>query len=221
MKKREILKYVLILALIVALLSSTYLGIRTNESLQACLKKNRRGSSHTAMWFHHCLGRATDIGYLLMTYREGLGETELNGDNVEAVVEGFFYEIRYSYWFLYGLRALNPELSEYEKPLYFIDRFIGNIIRWQSFPTAGPTVRSVLYHLLAEAHPFADYSIPLTAFKELNQTSFHKIDELGREVAESFAPFNATRLDNTVNMVEELETVLVQWINKYSEEVKT
>ena len=224
MRKIEILKCVLILALIVALLSSTYLGIRTNDSLQASLEKNRRGSRDMALHFHISVARATDITYLLLTYREGLRETELNEDNVEAIIGGFFYEMEYAYHgFLYGLRDLNPELSEYEKPLYFIDRFIGNIIRWQSFPTAGPTVRSVLYHLLAEAHPFADYSIPLTAFKELNQTSFHKIDELGREVAESFAwkGVNATRLDNAVNMVEELETVLVQWIDKYSEEAKT
>ena len=160
------------------------------------------------MWFHHCLGRATDIGYLLRTYRKGLGETELNEDNVEAVIDGFFYEMEYSYWFLYGLRNLNPELSEYEKPLYFIDRFIGNIFWWQSFGIGGrSTVRSVLGQL--------NVTEQVTAFKELDETSFQKIDELGTEVAESFAPFNATRLDNTVNMVEELQSILDQWIDKY------
>lgn len=171
-----------------------------------------------ALHFWLSLGRATDIEYLLGTYREGFVETELNEDNVEAVIEGFFYEMKYSYWFLYGLRALNSELSEYEKPLYFIDRFICNIFWSQSFPTGGPTIRSVLAHLLSQAHTFGNYSIPVTAFIELNQTSFQKIDDLGREVAESFTwkEVNATRLENTVNMVKELETVLGQWIDKYS-----
>ena len=164
-----------------------------------------------ALHFWLSLGRATDIKYLLSTYREGLRETELNEDNVEAVIDGFFYEMEYSYWFLYGLRNLNPELSEYEKPLYFIDRFIGNIFWWQSFGIGGrPTVRSVLDKL--------NVTEKVTAFKELNQTSFQKIDGLGREVAESFTwkGVNATRLDNTVNMVEELESILGQWIDKYS-----
>ena len=211
------LKYVIVGALVASVLSSIYLGILTNNSLQACLKKNRSGSGYIALDFRLCLGRATDIEYLLRTYRKGLRETELNEDNVEAIIGGFFYEMEYAYHgFLYGLRDLNPELSEYEKPLYFIDRFISfTIIRWQSF-TGGSTVRSVLGNLLAEAETFGNYSIPLTAFKELNQTSFQKIDELGREVSESFHPFNATRLDNTVSMVEELQGILGQWIDKYS-----
>ena len=57
--------------------------------------------------------------------------------------------------------------------------------------------------------------MPLTAFKELNYTSFQKINEWSHEVAESFEPFNATMLDNTVNMVEELQGILSQWIDKY------
>jgi len=217
MKSKKVLKYVIVGALVVALLLSTYLGIRTNDSLQVCLEKNRYATSHMAMHFNHYVSRATSITYLLLTYREGLRETELNEDNVEAIIEGFFNEMEHAYFgFLYGLRRLHPELSEYEKPLYFIDRFIYyTIIGWQSF-TAGPTVRSVLTHLLAEACSFANYSIPVTAFKELNQTSFNKIDELAFEVVESFyAPFNATRLNNTVNMVEELQSILSQWIDKY------
>ena len=170
-----------------------------------------------ALYFHASLGRATDIEYLLWRYRKGLRETEVNEVNVEALIGGFFYEMEYSYWFLNGLKGLNPDLSEYEKPLYFISEFIYfTFIGWESYPAAGPTVRSVLYHLLSEAHSLANYSIPLTAFEELNQISFQKIDELGAEVSESFHPFNATRLDNTVNMVEELQTILGQWIDKYS-----
>ena len=212
MKKREVLKYVLVVALVAALLFSTYLNININNSLQASLKKNRGGSSHMGEWFHHCVYRATSIEYLLRTYRRGLGETELNEDNVEAVIEGFFYEMEYAYDFLYGLKRMNPELSEYEKPLYFIDRFIAEFRQ----PFTGPNVRSVLARLLSEATSFANYSIPLTAFKELNQTSFKKMRELSFEVAEScYIPFNATRLDNTVDIIEELQSILSQWIDKY------
>lgn len=213
MKKKEMLKYVIVGALVVALLLSVYSGIRTNDSLQACLEKNRKGSASIAMSFHHCLGRATDIEYLLWTYRKGFSENEPNEDNIEALIEGFFYEMRYSRWFLWGLKDLNPELSEYEKPLHFIDRLIDHtIIGW----AGQPSVQSVLAHFLSQAQTSGNYSIPVTAFKELNQTSFQKIDELGTEVYESFLPFNATRLDNTVNMVEELQTILGQWIDKYS-----
>ena len=208
--------YLLACALATALIFSTYLGITINNSLQACLEKNRKASAEIARNFHHCLGRATDIEYLLRTYRKGFGENELNEDNIEALIEGFFHEMGYSWWFLRDLKHLNPEQGEYEKPLYFIDRFVYyTIIGSQSF-TAGPTVQSVLAHLLSQAQTSGNYSISLTAFKELNQTAFQEIDELGTEVFESFLPFNATRLDNTVNMVEELQTILGQWIDNYS-----
>ena len=112
---------------------------------------------------------------------------------------------------------MNPELSEYEKPLYFIDGLIYYTIIGRKSFTGGPTVRSVLAHLLDQARTLHNYSTPVTVFKELNQTSFHKIEELAFEVAESFAPFNATRLDNTVNIIEELQGILGQWIDKYSQ----
>ena len=203
--------------LIISVVISAALNIYYSNSLQASLKKNRSASSYMAVEFEISVARATDIGYLLKTYREGLRETEPDEDNIEALISGFFHEMEYAWFFLHGLRNLNPELSEYEKPLYFIDRFISfTIIRWQSF-TGGSTVRSVLGNLLAEAETSGNYSTPLTAFKELNQTSFQKNKELSFEVAESFAPFNATRLDNTVNIVEELQDILGQWIDKYSQ----
>ena len=213
--KKTLLIGIVVVTLVAALLFSTYLNININNSLQASLKKNRIGSSHMATQFRHCVYRATSIEYLLRIYRRGLRETELNEDNVEAVIESFFYEMEHAYFgFLYGLRHMNPELSEYEKPLYFIDRFIAEFRQ----PFTGPNVRSVLARLLAEATSLANYSMPLTAFKDLEQISFDKIDELAFEVAESFStPFNATRLDNTVNMVEELQGILSQWIDKYSD----
>lgn len=218
-KIRNVLIGAVLIILIASVIASAALNIYYSNSLQTSLEKNRRGSGFMARWFHHSVGRATDIEYLLRIYRKGYAENEPNEDNIEALIDGFFYEMHYSYLFLYGLRDLNPELSEYEKPLYFIDMFIQyTIIQWKSF-TGGPTVRSVLAHLLSQAessHPY-NYSILLTAFKELNQPSFQKIDELSFEFAESFAPLNATRLDNTVNMVEELQTIIGQWTDKYSQ----
>lgn len=210
------IRNVLMAAVLAILVISASLNIYYSNSLEACLEKNRSASAYLAIDFHISVWRATDITYLLMTYREGLRETEPNEDNIEALIEGFFHEMGYAYHgFLRRLMTLNPELSEYEKPLYLIDKFIlYTIVHWESY-TAGPTVRSVLAHLLVEAHPFANYSVPLTAFKELNQTSFQKINEWSHEVAESFAPFNATRLDNAVNMIEELQGILGQWIDKY------
>ena len=162
------------------------------------------------------MDRATDIRYLLRTYREGYGETEPNVDNIEALIESFFHETEYSWFFLYSLRDLNPELSEYEKPLFFIDRFICYTFVVRESFTGGPNVRSVMEHLLNQAEYSGNYSTPVTAFKELSQISFNKIDEFGHEVMESFAPFNATRLDNTVDVVKELQSILSQWIDKYS-----
>ena len=203
MKKKESLKYVLVVALVATLLLSTYLGISINNSLQACLEKNREASGHIAQQFYISVNMATDIEY------------EPNVDNIEALIEGFLHEMFYAWTSLYGLRKLNPELSEYEKPLYLIDRLIYHFISSMTY-TGESTVRSVFEHLLVEAGYSGNYSIPVIAFKELNQTSFQKIDELGHEVLESFAPFNAKRLDNTVNMVEELQSLLSQWIDKYS-----
>lgn len=205
-------------AVLAILIISAALNVYYSNSLQASLEKNRSASAYLASDFHISVVRATDIGYLLRTYREGLEETEPNENNIEALIEGFFHEMGYAYHgFLRRLMTLNPELSGYEKPLYLIDKFLFyTVIGWES-DTAGHTVRSVLAHLLEEAHSFANYSIPLTAFKELNQTSFQKINKWSHEVGESFAPFNPTRLDNAVNMIEELTGILGQWIDKYSQ----
>jgi len=212
------IRNILMAAVFVILVISAALNIYYYNSLQASLEKNSRASRDLALAFEKNVVRATDIEYLLWTYREGLRETEPNEGNIEALIGGFFYEWDYAEDNFRMLMTLNPELSDYEKPLYLIQKFIiYTIVRWEAPYTAGPTVRSVLYHLLSEAHSFANYSIPLTAFKELNQTFFQKIDELAYEVVMSFAPFNPTRLDNAVNMVEELQGILDQWIDKYSQ----
>jgi hypothetical protein len=40
--------------------------------------------------------------------------------------------------------------------------------------------------------------------------------DLAFEVTESFyMPFNATRLDNTVDIVQELESILGEWTDEY------
>ena len=214
-KIRNVLIGAVLAILIVSVIASAALNVYYFNSLQASLEKNRRTSAYLASDFHISVARATSITYLLLTYREGLRETEPNEDNIEALIEGFFHEMDYAYHgFLRRLMTLNPELSEYEKPLYFIDELIFHtIIGW----TGELTVRSVLVHLLVEAGQFVNYSLPLTAFNELKQTSFQKINRLSFEVAESFSPFNATRLDNTVNMTEELQDILGQWIDKYSQ----
>ena len=210
------IRSVLMGAVLVILIISATFNIYYFNSLQASLKKNRGASNSLATYLQISVFRATDIAYLLSTYREGLGETEPNEDNIEALIGGVFNEMEYAWFFLYGLRQLHPELSEYEKPLYVIDKFIFHTFIVFESSGGGPTVRSVLAHLLSQAHTFGDYSIPVTAFIELNQTSFQKINEWSSEVAESFFQLNRTRLDNTVNMVEELRGILDQWIDKYS-----
>lgn len=215
--KKKRIEHIFLVVVLVILAASATGNMHYYSLLQSSSKTNSNGSSSVAIQFHLSIARATDIGYLLRTYREGLRETEPNEFNIGALVEGFFHEMEYAYFGFRGLMALNPELCEYGKPLYLIDRFMFyTIINWQSLQ-GKPTVRSVLGNLLAEAESLTNYSIPLAAFKELNQTSFHKIEQLSFEVAESFAaPFNATRLGNTGNVVEELEDILAQWINKYA-----
>jgi len=199
-KVETILKYVLVGALVAALLLSIYLNININNSLQASLKNNRNDLNDALFCFRVSVGEATHI------------DSEPNEDNIEALIEDFFDDMLYSWLSLRVMEHLNPELSGYEKPLYCVDRFI-----CYTSVAGGSNVRSVLEHLLAQAKHSGNYSIPVTAFKELNQTSFNKIDELAFEVTESFyAPFNVTRLDNTINMVEELQSILSQWIDKYS-----
>jgi len=210
------IRSVLMGAVLVILIISATFNIYYFNSSQASLKENRGASSSLAKDLHISVFRATTIPYLLRMYRGGLGETEPNEDNIEALIIGFFNEMEYAWSFLYGLRKLHPELSEYEKPLYIIDEFICyTFISFESL-RGEPTVRSVLENLLVEAQTFSNYSIPLAAFKELAQTSFQKTYELSSEVVESFFPLNRTRLDNTVNMVEEIQSILDQWIEKYS-----
>jgi len=218
LKRREI-KYGLAFTLVAILLLAMYSGISINNSLQANLQRNRAGSCYAASGFSISISRATDIRYLLQHYREEPSRVyEPNADNIEPLIEAFFYEMEYSDEFLYVLKSLNPDLSEYNKPLYVIDKLIRyTIINWGKSLEGSYTVRSVLGYSLSQAKQFQNYSIPINAFKELNQTSFQKIDKMAFEVTESFAPFNATRLDNTINMVEELQGILGQWIDKYSQ----
>lgn len=203
LKKREVLKYVLVVALVAALLFSTYLNININNSLQASLKKNRNAFNGGLFNFHRSLDEATRID-------------EPNEDNIEALVKDLWYKMFNAWMFLRVMEHLKPELSGYEKPLYFVDRFIDyTFLSGQSF-TGEPNVRSVLRGLLGQAKSSGNYSIVVTSFKELDQISFKKMRELAFEVAESFyTPFNATRLDNTVNMVQELQSILSQWTDKY------
>jgi len=221
LKRREI-KYGLAFTLVAILILAMYSGISINNSLQAYLKRNGAGSVYAAENFSLSISRATSVVYLLLHYREGYkGVYEPNADNIEALSEGFFYEVEHSWDFLRILESLNPDLSEYNKPLYIIDELIFfTIIGWEAY-RGNYTVRSVLVDLLNQAYQFQNYSIPINAFKELSQTSFQKIDKMANEVVESFAsPFNATRLENTVNMVEELQGILSQWIDKYSQLIR-
>jgi len=201
--KKTLLIGIVVVALVAALLFSTYLNININNSLQASLKNKRNAFSTALFNFHRSVGEATRID-------------EPNEDNIEALIKDLWYEMFNARMFLRVMEHLNPELSGYEKPLYFVDKFIMyTFLSGQSF-TGGPNVRSVLEDLLGKAKGSGNYSIPVTSFKELEQISFNKIDELAHEVAESFyTPFNATRLDNTVNMVEEIQSILSQWTDKY------
>ncbi len=211
------IRNILMGAVLVILIVSVAFNVHYSSSLQASLEENRKTSAYMALDFRLSVFRATDIEILLRTYREGFGETEANEDNIEALIGGFFHEMYYAYHgFLRGLRYLNPELSEYGEPLYVIDEFLFHTFIHFESHAGGPTVRSVLENSLEEAHTLANYSVSLTVFKELARTSFQKINEWSSEVAESFAPFNGTRLDNTVNMVEELQGILDQWIDIYS-----
>ncbi len=122
--KTKNIRNIFLVVVLVFLATAVTLNIYYCNSLQSSSKINRSGSSNVAIQFHLSIARATDIGYLLRTYREGLRETELNEFNIEALIEGFFHEMEYAYFgFLRGLMTLNPELSEYGKPLYLVDRF--------------------------------------------------------------------------------------------------
>ncbi|MGQ9507387.1 MAG: DUF7347 domain-containing protein [Candidatus Bathycorpusculaceae bacterium] len=215
--KMKKIRNIFLVAVLVILAISVAGNAYYHNLLQSSLKKNQECARSALLTFEIGIYRATSITYLLSTYRHGFRETEPNEFNIEAITEGFFHEMEYANWGLGDLMNLNPELSEYGKPLYVIhDLMFYIVINWQSLQ-GGPTVRSILGNLIAEAESSANYSLPLAAFNELNQASFHKFQQLAFEVTESFAnPFNATRLENTVNMVNELENILAQWMNKYA-----
>ena len=201
--KKTLLIGIVVVALVAALLFSAYLNININNSLQSSLKKNRNAFNDGLFGFRASVDKATRID-------------EPNEDNIEALIKDLWYEMFNAWMFLRVMEHLNPELSGYEKPLYFVDRFIEYTFLVGQSSTGEPNVRSVLEDLLGQAKISGNYSIVVTAFKELDQPPFKKMRELSFEVAESFyTPFNATRLGNTVNMVEELQRILSQWTDKY------
>jgi hypothetical protein len=159
--KKTLLIGIVVVVLVGALLFSTYLNININNSLQASLKNNRNAFNDGLFNFHRSLDEAIRID-------------EPNADNIEASIKDLWYKMFNSWMFLRVMEHLKPELSGYEKPLYFVDRFIDYTFLSGQSSTGGPNVQSVLENLLSQAKGSGNYSIVVTAFKELNQTSFKK-----------------------------------------------
>jgi hypothetical protein len=59
----------------------------------------------------------------------------------------------------------------------------------------------------------------MDAMAELRQMAAQKIGEMGHEVSEAFtsSTVDTSRLNNAINLANELRNILNQWIDKYSQ----
>ena len=204
MKKREILKYVLIVALIVALLSSTYLGVYYYNSSKALTGRIQGATLEAARGFHHSLSHATIIL-----------ESEAEPENIWALIRYFKFHIHSAIGFLRALRMYL--LPSYEDSLLIIEDLL-----W-SITVGGAGGVSDTFSSITNV------SMVIDAFKELNLVASEKIDEMGHELAEAFESLRRdhtvqtfriipSRLENAVLIASDLKTILNEWIDKYSEE---
>ena len=181
--------------LIITLVISLCLNVYFYFLLQNSVGQNLKGSVYAASSFTADLGRAT---FFLNVQKP---------EDVDNNIQAYVYCALSALENLWTLRELNPQYLNYFEPIEDVVRFLSI-----SIPTP-PTIPQVLAIVSCNA------SLAMKAMNELNQTASQKIFEMSHEVLEAFTSHgvNASRLQNAVNFVSELQTILDQWVAKYSQ----
>lgn len=199
MKKREMLKYVLVGALVVALLLSSYFVVYYYNSSKALAGRIQGATLEVARGFHFSLLYATIIL-----------ESEAEPENIRALIRYFEDHIHSAIEYLQALRMYL--LPSYEDSLLIIEDLLWYIYARDVSDT---------FHRLGS-------KTGVDAFKEFNLVASDKIFEMGHELAEAFESLRRdhtvqtfrifpSRIENAVLIANDLKTILNEWVTKYSQ----
>lgn len=194
---RKKIRNALMGAILTILIVSVALNAYYYNSSQTLAGKIHSGTCGAASGFVVSLGRSTVVL-----------ESEAEPENIDALVRYFIYYVSDAWDFLRILKYLNPS---YENSLLTIENLLRNII------VGGVGGVSDTFHDLS-----SNASLKGTAFKELDLVASQKIFEMGLELSEAFLAIKTkeifmSRLNNALLIANNLETVLDEWITKYSQ----
>ncbi|MHA2314682.1 MAG: ArsR/SmtB family transcription factor [Candidatus Hermodarchaeia archaeon] len=135
-------------------------------------------------------------------------ESEAQPEDIDALVRYFMFYLSDAWDFLRVLKYLNPS---YENSLLTIEDLLRDIT------VSGVGGVSDTFHYLS-----SNSSLKVIAFKELDLVASQKIFEMGLELSEAFLAIKTkeifmSRLNNALLIANNLETILDEWITKYSQ----
>jgi hypothetical protein len=192
--RKDIWKY----ALVGILLVSISLNVINYTGLQSNLTKINLGTSQAAISFSLSLGRATS--FLDVDVPEEINKSiQAFTDVGQGALED-----------LWTLTYLNPSN---EKTLKAVEDAVTTLFVAKDNLQTVPQVLEQLRKISS-----ANASTTLNAIAELKAITSQKLEEMGIEVAEAFTreAVDISRLDNAVNLANDLRATLDQWISKYS-----
>jgi hypothetical protein len=193
--KKNIWKY----ALIGILIASICLNVYYHILLQNNTRQIYRGSMYAGTAFAASLGRATF--FLNVQKPETIG----------TCIKAYVYHAQEAGEIVRILRELNPQHTNLLKACMHA---VEDVVRVLAIAIdEPPTVPQILYRVSSNA------SLAMDAMAELDQLASQKIGEMGHEVSEAFTGtgVDASRLNNAIDLANELQNILNQWIDKYSQ----
>ncbi len=225
MEKKAILKYVLIGSLVIGLLLSSYFSISYYYSSEALTRRIQGATLENAEGFWLSLNYAT---YALETLESEAKRANASiSDEVRAVarenartaIRHFGWHIGSARYFLYTFRVyLFPS---YEDALLIVEHLL-----WDMSVTGRGGLRDALEHLMSRWS--TDISMVANAFEEINLLASDKINEMGLELAESFAhtsrrdgvvyffEVDHSRLENTILIANELGAIFDELVAEHA-----
>lgn len=191
LKKRNVWTYALAVVLIVSICLSIYHYIL----LQSSTHQIYRGSMKAGTAFTANLGRAT---FFLNVQKP---------ERIDTCIYAYVYCAQGALENIWTLRELNPQHKDLLKPIEDVVRVLAIAI------DQPPTVPQVL------AIVSSNVSLAMDAMAELKYVASQKIGEMGHEVSEAFTGtgVGTSRLNNAINLANELQNIINQWIDKYSQ----
>jgi DNA-binding transcriptional ArsR family regulator len=187
-------------AVLVILAVSTTVNIYFYNSSQDLTKRIQGSTSETAIEFDFSLVYATNVL-----------ESEANSQNIHALIRYFNFYMQ-SAWD--NVRTLRTYLlPSYENSLLPIEDLLRNVT------TAGLGGVGDTLDMLASR---TNFTIAVEAFKELNRLASGKFSAMGHEIANAFeytGTFSivSSRLDNAIQIANDLKSILEEWVIKYSQ----